>query len=184
MKTFFQLKELEKIAPKEKGITPMSVKDVLQSLVDDNLVDSERIGTSNYFWSFPSKAVHTKKRKIEVFSEKIDEFKRKKAVSLSRLEEMKKGKENTNEREQISTELEQLQEENKKLSQQLEQYRESDPEVLKEVSNQCQIAFEAANRWTDNLFSLKSWCSKKFNVDTKVMDKQFGIPEDFDYIEE
>lgn len=37
----------------------MSVKDVLQSLVDDNLVDSERIGTSNYFWSFPSKAVHT-----------------------------------------------------------------------------------------------------------------------------
>ena len=34
----------------------MSVKDVLQSLVDDGLVDSERIGTSNYFWAFPSKA--------------------------------------------------------------------------------------------------------------------------------
>lgn len=33
-----------------------SVKDVLQSLVDDGLVDSERIGTSNYFWAFPSKA--------------------------------------------------------------------------------------------------------------------------------
>ena len=37
----------------------MSVKEVLQSLVDDNLVDSERIGTSNYFWAYPSKAVHT-----------------------------------------------------------------------------------------------------------------------------
>ena len=34
----------------------MSVKDVLQSLVDDDLVDSDRIGTSNYFWAFPSKA--------------------------------------------------------------------------------------------------------------------------------
>ena len=34
----------------------MSVKDVLQSLVDDGMVDSDRIGTSNYFWAFPSKA--------------------------------------------------------------------------------------------------------------------------------
>jgi len=34
----------------------MSVKDVLQSLVDDDMVDSERIGTSTYFWAFPSKA--------------------------------------------------------------------------------------------------------------------------------
>ena len=36
----------------------MSVKDILQSLVDDSLVDSDRIGTSNYFWAFPSKAVN------------------------------------------------------------------------------------------------------------------------------
>lgn len=33
-----------------------SVKEVVQSLVDDGLVDTDRIGTSNYFWSFPSKA--------------------------------------------------------------------------------------------------------------------------------
>lgn len=31
-----------------------SVKDVLQSLVDDGLVTVEKIGTSNYYWSFPS----------------------------------------------------------------------------------------------------------------------------------
>ena len=37
-KDVFQLKELEKICPKEKGITPMSVKEILQSLVDDDMV--------------------------------------------------------------------------------------------------------------------------------------------------
>ena len=37
----------------------MSVKDVLQSLVDDNLVDTDKIGTSIYFWAYPSKAMHT-----------------------------------------------------------------------------------------------------------------------------
>jgi hypothetical protein len=36
----------------------MSVKDILQSLVDDAMVDSDRIGTSNYFWAFPSKAIN------------------------------------------------------------------------------------------------------------------------------
>lgn len=48
---YFQ--ELEKIAPKEKGIIAQSVKDVVQSLVDDGLVDTDKIGTSIYFWSFP-----------------------------------------------------------------------------------------------------------------------------------
>ena len=47
------LQELEKIAPKEKGIVAQSVKDVIQSLVDDNLVDTDKIGTSVYFWSYP-----------------------------------------------------------------------------------------------------------------------------------
>jgi hypothetical protein len=32
------------------GIISQSVKDVLQSLVDDNLVDTDKIGTSVYFW--------------------------------------------------------------------------------------------------------------------------------------
>lgn len=37
----------------------MSVKEVLQTLVDDNLVDTDKIGTSIYFWAYPSKAMHT-----------------------------------------------------------------------------------------------------------------------------
>ena len=52
-KDVYLLKDLEKIAPKSKGITPMSVKEVVTSLVDDGLVDSEKIGTSIYFWAFP-----------------------------------------------------------------------------------------------------------------------------------
>lgn len=35
-------------------LVQQSVKDVLQSLVDDGLVTVEKIGTSNYYWSFPS----------------------------------------------------------------------------------------------------------------------------------
>lgn len=41
------------MGPQEKGIVAQSVKEVVQSLVDDGYVDSERIGTSIYFWAFP-----------------------------------------------------------------------------------------------------------------------------------
>ncbi|KAI1787852.1 hypothetical protein LXA43DRAFT_1097859 [Ganoderma leucocontextum] len=42
------------MAPKMKGIVSQSVKDVLQSLVDDGLVQADKIGSCNFFWSFPS----------------------------------------------------------------------------------------------------------------------------------
>ena len=69
-KDVFLLKDLEKIAPKMKGITSMSVKDVVTSLVDDGLDDTNNIGTSVYIWAFPSKASQARKRKLEMAEEK------------------------------------------------------------------------------------------------------------------
>ena len=34
----------------------------------------------------------------------------------------------------------------------------------------------------DNVFAVKSWCKNKFGLEESVIDKQFSIPEDFDYI--
>ena len=64
------MKDVERIASKQKGVgkdvadedldviivVEKAVKDVLQSLVDDGLVKCEKIGTSNYFWSYPGDA--------------------------------------------------------------------------------------------------------------------------------
>lgn len=33
-----------------------TVKDVVQSLVDDRLVEVEKVGSGNFFWAFPAKA--------------------------------------------------------------------------------------------------------------------------------
>lgn len=53
---FFQMKELEKIAPKQKGIVSQSVKEITQLLVDEGLVECEKIGTFVCYWAFPSQA--------------------------------------------------------------------------------------------------------------------------------
>ena len=72
------------------------------------------------------------------------------------------------------------------------------------AGQQTAVAVEAANRWTggcdrllhvclhsltcctpwpaENVFAMKSWCKNKFGVEESQIDKQFGIPEDMDYI--
>ena len=69
---FLLFLDLEKIAPKLKGITSMSVKDVVTSLVDDGMVDTDKIGTSVYFWAFPSKASANRKRKLDTLQDQLN----------------------------------------------------------------------------------------------------------------
>ena len=38
------------------GIPFPSVKEILKSLQDDSLIESEKIGAGVFYWSFPSKA--------------------------------------------------------------------------------------------------------------------------------
>lgn len=180
---FFQLKDLEKIAPKEKGIVAQSVKDVLQSLVDDGLVDSEKIGTSVYFWAFPSKAYNTRKRKIEDLNNKIDETRKKIKLIGKQIETAKCGKEESDNRENILKELALAENTVKELKAEIEKHKDCDPEVMQQVKKEIVKSAESANRWTDNIFAIKSWCKKKFFMEESVLNKQFGIPEELDYVE-
>uniref|UniRef100_UPI0037E9AAE6 meiotic nuclear division protein 1 homolog isoform X1 n=1 Tax=Semicossyphus pulcher TaxID=241346 RepID=UPI0037E9AAE6 len=182
-KDVFQLKDIEKIAPKTKGITPMSVKDVLQSLVDDNMVDCERVGTSNYYWAFPSKALHARKHKLEELQKQDSEAKQRKVSLQKAVEKAKVGREDTKERGSLLKELKALREEKTQLQAEVEKYRECDPEVVEEMKKSNVVAKEAVSRWTDNVFAIKSWTKKKFSFDDSRINKAFGIPEDFDYMD-
>ncbi|RMC13883.1 hypothetical protein DUI87_08966 [Hirundo rustica rustica] len=256
-KDVFQLKDLEKIAPKEKGIASMSVKEILQSLVDDGMVDTDRIGTSNYFWAFPSKALHARKRKLEELESQFAESSQKKEALEKSIEKSKIGREDTAERAALLKELAALRQEKEQLKTEIDKYRECDPDVVEEMlkspeqipnylifesemavmvmqplkvptsnykrvtegsegsgffisvsssdgvgslwkmlammqmwlvssgdaGQTNQVAKEAANRWTDNIFSIKSWAKRKFGFEESRIDKGFGIPEDLDYID-
>ncbi|XP_054340812.1 meiotic nuclear division protein 1 homolog isoform X4 [Pongo pygmaeus] len=195
-KDVFQLKDLEKIAPKEKGITAMSVKEVLQSLVDDGMVDCERIGTSNYYWAFPSKALHARKHKLEVLESQVtflhphmkckmelSEGSQKHASLQKSIEKAKIGRCETEERTRLAKELSSLRDQREQLKAEVEKYKDCDPQVMEEIRQANKVAKEAANRWTDNIFAIKSWAKRKFGFEGNKIDKTFGIPEDFDYID-
>ncbi|XP_015681215.1 meiotic nuclear division protein 1 homolog isoform X1 [Protobothrops mucrosquamatus] len=182
-KDVFQLKDIEKIASKEKGITSMSVKDILQSLVDDGMVDTERIGTSNYFWAFPSKALHTRKCKLEALQNQFSEYCQKKKDLEESIKQSKIGRQDTAERAALIKEFSALQQKKDHLKTEVDKYKECDPDIIEEIRQANKIAKEAANRWTDNIFAVKSWAKRKFGFEDNKIDKTFSIPEDFDYVD-
>ncbi|XP_050311354.1 meiotic nuclear division protein 1 homolog [Anthonomus grandis grandis] len=179
----FQLKELEKIAPKEKGIVANSVKDVISKLVDDGLIETDKIGTSIYFWAFPSKAVKSRKRKLEEVTKKNEETSKKLKLVEEAIEQSKSNEGDTETIDRLQNEITELELDVASMEKTLAERKENDAEKFEAMRNKAESLKEAANRWTENVFSIKSWCKKKFFMEDKVLDKQFGIPEDFDYIE-
>ena len=54
-------------------------------------------------------------------------------------------------------------------------------------TTQMQVAFpmlNSANRWTDNIYNVKSFCEKKFNVLPQDFDKSFLGGKELEYVED
>jgi len=64
--SFYHIKEIEKLAHK-KGIHPMIVKEVLDSLIADYLVDMEKVGASSYYLALPSKTYLGKQQNLKKY---------------------------------------------------------------------------------------------------------------------
>ena len=118
--------------------------------------------------------------------------------------EAQKDRVTSDEREKLLTALETEKQENNRLQCRLQEFAENDPEVLEAMAKEATQAVEAANRWTDNIYSIQSWIRKKFPSVEQVsnamagfvrfevqfmflfqstFNKQFGVPEDLDYLE-
>ncbi|GAA0185347.1 hypothetical protein LIER_32635 [Lithospermum erythrorhizon] len=182
---FFLLKELEKMGPK-KGVISQSVKDVIQTLVDDDLVLKDKIGTSVYFWSLPSCAgnqLRSVKLKLE---SDIQSSKKKLADLIEQCNALKKGREESDEREVALSELRAVEEKHSQLKNEMGQYSDNDPATFEAKKKAIEVALTSANRWTDNIFTLRQWCSNNFPQAKEQLEQLYnevGITEDFDYVE-
>ncbi|XP_062090960.1 meiotic nuclear division protein 1 homolog [Humulus lupulus] len=182
---FFLLKELEKLGPK-KGVITQSVKDVVQSLVDDDLVSKDKIGTSVYFWSLPSCAGNQLRNVTRKLEFDLHSSKKRFAELAEQCESLKKGREASDEREEALNELKSIQQKHTELKEEMEQYADNDPAAFEAMRNAIEVAHSAANRWTDNIFTLRQWCSNNFPQAKEELDnlyKEVGITDDFDYFE-
>lgn len=159
-----------------------SIKEINQSLVDDNLVYTDKIGAANFFWSFPKKAIQDQitlnnqlhgqlnqlQASIQALQEEID------LVKASRCKE---------DRTQLMDQYHRLVNEEKELDSQWEVVKFNDPDEIRRIGQAAEKNKEAANRWTDNLFMIKSFLVKKRGMSSKEVDKFLKIDSSFDYVE-
>ncbi|XP_071907716.1 meiotic nuclear division protein 1 homolog [Coffea arabica] len=182
---FFLLKELEKLGPK-KGIISQTVKDVVQSLVDDDLVSKDKIGTSVYFWSLPSCAGNQLRNVHRKLEADLQNCKKRLAELEDQCHALKKGREESVDREKALDELKAIEEKHNELKDEMGQYADNDPATFEAMKNAIEVAHAAANRWTDNIFTLRQWCSNNFPQAKEQLDHLFnevGVTDDFDYLE-
>nr|XP_045623112.1 meiotic nuclear division protein 1 homolog isoform X1 [Procambarus clarkii]XP_045623113.1 meiotic nuclear division protein 1 homolog isoform X1 [Procambarus clarkii]XP_045623114.1 meiotic nuclear division protein 1 homolog isoform X1 [Procambarus clarkii]XP_045623115.1 meiotic nuclear division protein 1 homolog isoform X1 [Procambarus clarkii]XP_045623116.1 meiotic nuclear division protein 1 homolog isoform X1 [Procambarus clarkii] len=145
-KDFFQLKELEKIAPKEKGVISQAVKDIVQSLVDDAMVDTDKIGTCVYFWAFPSKALSTRKRTLDSLNSRLEDTTKRLKTSQAKLEHAMVGREDSGDREEILGRLSQLESSKDQLVKEIQKYCDCDPEVLNQRKEETLLLQKSVRR--------------------------------------
>jgi len=162
-KDVFTLQQLEAIASK-KGVVRQTVKDIAQSLVDDGFLCLDKIGTSNFYWQFPSQSLVLKQNSKRKWTEMCDDLRTKIKALEKEQSSLKKRRVESDERATSLKKLSELQKENDSLKAQLERYEANDPKLLEEIEKGIKIAFEAGNRWTDNIFNIRSYCTNKLQV--------------------
>lgn len=177
------MKELQRIAPKEKGIISQTVEDVLKLLVDDGEVQTDKIGISNYFWAFPSQGMALKRAKLSATEREQAEAEQRLTEQRKAHEKLSAGREDSEERRALLEELRVLRERKERAAAEIAQYAENDPDLLEALQRDAKRAEEGANRWTDNIFILKKYCADKFGLPGQDFLKSFGLPAEFDYVE-
>ncbi|GBE81183.1 Meiotic coiled-coil protein [Sparassis crispa] len=206
----YQLKELEKLGPKMKGIVSQSVKEVLQGLVDDGLVQAEKIGSSNFFWSFPS-------QRGAMMQNRLNTVKESQAAQRAQLAEIRAAIEaekaarpdsvrlfslfsDVAERNAALTKLAVANNELAALESELAAYGACDPAKVEEKKRAVTLAKEAAVRWTgerrfgarnramltcfngDNYILLLSYFTRQSCVEPAEIKKYLGVDDEYEDI--
>ena len=83
-----------------------SVGDIHTGLVDDGLVDKEKIGGSNYFWSFPSKADRQAQLEHERVLVELEQLKEELEQAEQALASAKRGREEEEDEEEDEQQVE------------------------------------------------------------------------------
>eukprot|EP00605_Chrysophyceae_sp_TOSAG23-4_P002720 GSChrysophyteH1.ASY1.ANO1.2999.1 assembled CDS len=178
----FNLKEIEREGSK-KGVVQQVIKDVNQSLLDDSLIQSDKIGSGNFFWSFPSKTAQDS----IVEMAKIDASIKKATENINILNELKRKAELSRcdtQRSEKLQKLERLQQEEREVTALLEISKDNDPAEIERINKLATNNQESANRWVDNTYAVKSYLSKKRGLPSREVDKYLGINDDFDYYDD
>jgi len=180
------MKDIEKGAG-SIGIVSQAVKDVLKQLTDDDFVREGKVGVSTYYWSFPAEAATKKRGELHRAARDV-------ALLRQQVQEAEAAKQQHNATvQQLSPEEEKriretearvvgMHSEMASIHSELEAIRKASTMDVHARKRDIPTLKEAANRWTDNVFEVRSQIVQKFGLTANEVNQQLELPE-LDYID-
>ncbi|GAW82470.1 meiotic nuclear division protein 1 [Plasmodium gonderi] len=177
--SFFILRELETLGQK-KGIRSMFVKDLLQQLVDDNKVRSEKVGSQNIYWVL-------KTEESSILQNSFQEIKEEKGEYEDNVKREKEGYEELTNSLNISQddlrskleEVKTLINELGKKKNELGNIKKMDIKQIEKMKMQNECAVESIERWNNNIFLVKQWIQDRTDKPSDTVDRLLGIKDIF-----
>ncbi|KAF1929592.1 meiotic nuclear division protein 1 [Didymella exigua CBS 183.55] len=161
----YSLKDLEKLIPSVASINGMGVKDYVQALQDDDLIHWEKIGSGNWYWSFPSEARKEKEGKLAKAQEEyekanatVSELQAKvDQAGAAQSEDENLLAETGGDRKALVAKHEGLSKEVERLRTELAAYSEFDPVELDKKIHNARRSRAAADKFTEHIYCMESW---------------------------
>ncbi|KAI8935969.1 hypothetical protein NX059_007473 [Plenodomus lindquistii] len=159
------IKDLEKTLPQVSSISGMHVKDYLQALADDGKIRVEKIGSGNWYWSFPS---DEKKAKEVALAKTMEESIKARAVmaelrskvgeaSAARTEDTDMLMDSGDDRATLTIKHAELQKDVERLRVELKAYSEQDPVEMEKKVAETRQSREDVGRHSDQILTMEGW---------------------------
>jgi hypothetical protein len=133
----------------------MQIADIVKSLVDDGLVDCDKIGGGNFYWALPSKMGQRKKGRVEALQKDLEVAQRIAEKEKACIVNLLADREASHERDCNLGSLTDLTAVHGDLTRKLKFYEDRDPTVLRALGQEVSSQMEHACRWGMNLGSAR-----------------------------
>ncbi|KAF2737860.1 hypothetical protein EJ04DRAFT_532810 [Polyplosphaeria fusca] len=186
------IKDLEKALPSVASINGMQVKDYLQALSDDNKIRVEKIGSGNWYWSFPSDDKKAKEAALEKVQEEHDKANSIVAELQAKVDEAGAAREEDEEmlmgskqdRKSLTTKHADLMRELDGLRKELAAYSGQDPAEMEKKQQETAQFRNDIEAWTDHIMSMEGWFRERTSGDKESMSGLMRMCYGDDYDEE
>ncbi|GME85319.1 unnamed protein product [Ambrosiozyma monospora] len=182
--TVYNIKEVETIASKRTGISGMQIKDILQSLLDDGLVNVEKCGTQNIYWVFKYDTQLKLDKEFSKYSTQSKETEAKIYELKAKLEQLKSERD-----EQVGvdgitrTELlalvEKLKLDVNSKAKDLSKSDKLSPVYLKNLEAKNRELVDGCEDLADIIETIISFVASAGGHNTSALKKELGVPEEF-----
>ncbi|OAG21073.1 meiotic nuclear division protein 1 [Alternaria alternata] len=164
------IKDLEKTLPQVSSINGMQVKDYLQALSDDNKIRVEKIGSGNWYWSFPADEKKAKEIALKKAQEEFDKANaavnelqaRVDDAGAARAEDEDMLMETGGDRKTLISKHAELTKDLEKLRIELSAYSDQDPVELEKKATETERAHLDAEKFTDQILVMQGWINQQY----------------------